>query len=129
MQGETEKIGRVLLTKVILVEIARGNGTPESPVRRVNRVYDIDGSFIGEHDPSALRDFSLADQMTVAALNWCRVNKATIVAPFGRIGHNDGFNWLVYGIEGLIGVVGGGPSLADAVSDLQDKLAVANAQK
>lgn len=42
--------------KVIIVHMARGEGTPDDPCREVVQVYGEDGSFVAENDPHLLSE-------------------------------------------------------------------------
>lgn len=42
------KIEKVITEKIICIEVIKGDGTNENPVRRSKIYYTITGSFIGE---------------------------------------------------------------------------------
>lgn len=69
---ERKPIESLCVTSVIIVEVVRGKGTSDSPMRTVKQVWTTDGHFIMEHDSYQQEiDELIIDDMATWAFNEC----------------------------------------------------------
>ncbi len=57
----SSNIGRPSIVSVIHINVKRGQGTYEDPMRVVAQYFSQDGEFLAEHDPVNEKDNAKAD--------------------------------------------------------------------
>lgn len=49
-QNDCKRVDEVIIEKIIIIKVLRGEGTYEDPSRTVNKYFDMDGKFLFEID-------------------------------------------------------------------------------